>query len=184
MAEYRREQRNQLSRAIANSETGSRQLKEFVDNRHSVDLVVQCRPRMLECETEIIYRDKEQYIPSKGKGKNNSGDALDQIHIIEKHPQTQWITSVQELGNKHGVCAEPHSLANALKPTIQDEKNIKEIYSVKQSSAEFVLTPDKNLKAKGYKKGDTYPPCKTCMQWVPKLVGIGDNWTDFADVAD
>ena len=33
MAEYSREQRNQLSRAIANSETGSRQLKGFVDNR-------------------------------------------------------------------------------------------------------------------------------------------------------
>lgn len=35
MAEYSREQRNQLSRAIANSETGSRQLKRFVDNRYS-----------------------------------------------------------------------------------------------------------------------------------------------------
>lgn len=33
MAEYSREQRNQLSRAIANSEAGSRQLKGFVDNR-------------------------------------------------------------------------------------------------------------------------------------------------------
>lgn len=33
MAEYGREQRNQLSRAIANSETGSRQLKGFVDSR-------------------------------------------------------------------------------------------------------------------------------------------------------
>lgn len=35
MAEYSREQRNQLSRAIANSETGSRQLKGFVDNRRN-----------------------------------------------------------------------------------------------------------------------------------------------------
>lgn len=33
MAEYDREQRNKLSRTIANSETGSRQLKEIVDNR-------------------------------------------------------------------------------------------------------------------------------------------------------
>ncbi|WP_259281376.1 DUF4157 domain-containing protein [Bacteroides fragilis] len=33
MAEYGREQRNQLSRAITNSEVGSRQLKGFVDNR-------------------------------------------------------------------------------------------------------------------------------------------------------
>lgn len=33
MAEYSKEQRNQLSRVIANSETGSRQLKGIVDNR-------------------------------------------------------------------------------------------------------------------------------------------------------
>lgn len=33
MGEYSREQRNQLSRAIANSGTGSRQLKELMDNR-------------------------------------------------------------------------------------------------------------------------------------------------------
>lgn len=33
MGEYYREQRNQLSRAIANSGTGSSQLKGFVDNR-------------------------------------------------------------------------------------------------------------------------------------------------------
>lgn len=33
MAEYSREQRNQLSRAVANSDAGSRQLKGFVDNR-------------------------------------------------------------------------------------------------------------------------------------------------------
>ncbi len=33
MGEYEKKQRNQLSRAIANSEIGSRQLKEFVDDR-------------------------------------------------------------------------------------------------------------------------------------------------------
>lgn len=35
MIEYSREQRNKLSRAIANSEGGNKQLKEFVDNRKS-----------------------------------------------------------------------------------------------------------------------------------------------------
>lgn len=34
MAEYGRKQRNQLSRAIVNSETGSRQLKNVIDNRY------------------------------------------------------------------------------------------------------------------------------------------------------
>ncbi len=33
MAEYSREQRNQLSRAVANSETKSRQFNDFIDNR-------------------------------------------------------------------------------------------------------------------------------------------------------
>lgn len=36
MGEYGREQRNQLSRAIANSGVGSRQLKSFVDNRMQI----------------------------------------------------------------------------------------------------------------------------------------------------
>lgn len=37
MGEYRREQRNQLSRVIASSETGvGRQLKGFVDNRSKI----------------------------------------------------------------------------------------------------------------------------------------------------
>lgn len=36
MAEYSREQRYQLSRAVANSESGSKQLKGFVDNRSNV----------------------------------------------------------------------------------------------------------------------------------------------------
>ena len=36
MGEYGREQRNQLSRAISNSETGSKQLKEIVDHRIGV----------------------------------------------------------------------------------------------------------------------------------------------------
>lgn len=36
MAEYGREQRNQLSRAIVNSEAGSKQLKEFADNRSRI----------------------------------------------------------------------------------------------------------------------------------------------------
>lgn len=38
MGEYGREQRHQLSRAVANSETGSRQLKGFVDHR----IAIQC----------------------------------------------------------------------------------------------------------------------------------------------
>lgn len=48
MAEYSREQRNQVSRAIANSGAGSRQLKGFVDNRYlgikqaKLNNVIQC----------------------------------------------------------------------------------------------------------------------------------------------
>ncbi len=39
MAEYDRTQKKQESRAIANNETGNRQLKGFVDNRYSI---IQC----------------------------------------------------------------------------------------------------------------------------------------------
>lgn len=41
MAEYSKTQRNQLSRAIANSGAGSKQLKRFVDNRCIVDNIIQ-----------------------------------------------------------------------------------------------------------------------------------------------
>lgn len=37
MAEYSREQRNQLSRAVANSETRNRQMKNFIDNRKQIE---------------------------------------------------------------------------------------------------------------------------------------------------
>lgn len=170
MAEYSREQRNQLSRAVANSNFKSRQLKEFADNRHSVDLIIQCKcPNMLECETEISYEvDIGHKMLSKETGKNCGNDADAQKIIIGKHPQTKWIISTPEKGNKHGVCAEPHSLAKALLPTINDEKNIKKIYSVRQTLAKFVKLP-KIYKDKGYNKGDVYPSCKTCEQWVPRL---------------
>lgn len=39
MAEYVREQKNRLSRAIANSETGSKQLKKIVDRRSDCNLI-------------------------------------------------------------------------------------------------------------------------------------------------
>lgn len=62
MAEYSREQRNQLSRAIANSGTGSRQLKGFVDNRQA---------------------NPQQYILDKGC--NSRG-------VMQKRTQISWRT--------------------------------------------------------------------------------------------
>lgn len=64
MAEYGREQRNQLSRAIANSDAGSRQLKGFVDNRIKAGIqfslstsVIQKRPiyRRFDASNEARY---------------------------------------------------------------------------------------------------------------------------------
>lgn len=47
MAEYSREQRNQLSRAVTNNETGSRQSKEFMDNRCNIQMMAIGKPSSL-----------------------------------------------------------------------------------------------------------------------------------------
>ncbi|WP_347396533.1 hypothetical protein, partial [Parabacteroides leei] len=64
MAEYSREQRNHLSRAITNGDTGSRQLKGFVDNRCMTQKV----DNQLKIIQKIIKREKEHQI----KISNNS----------------------------------------------------------------------------------------------------------------
>lgn len=55
MGEYGREQRNQLSRAIANNETGSRQLKGFVDNRPQ-SIVQFCMNEMMCNNSRVVQR--------------------------------------------------------------------------------------------------------------------------------
>ena len=195
MGEYSREQRNQLSRVIANSETGSRQMKGFMDNRRGTNKPVQYKKNMLECTTEIKVLGKQS--TTKGTGKNNPDDRAAILSNIRGHKETAWIADIpkQKGGNEPGTCAEPHSLSAALSKIRSDDK----IENVVQSSTKFVLTPDGNAKKNGYKKGDIYPPCKTCEQWVPKLHEIKSDeastsqgmksaedvdWTDFADVAD
>ncbi|MBC8618966.1 hypothetical protein H8788_14565 [Parabacteroides faecis] len=54
MAEYNRERRGQQSRAIANRETGNRQLKEFIDNR-------------TQKRTFEVIQLKDKYIPNASK---------------------------------------------------------------------------------------------------------------------
>ena len=54
MGEYGREQRNQLSRAIANSEPRSKQLKVFVDNRTKVGAQFSLSTSVIQKQT--IYR--------------------------------------------------------------------------------------------------------------------------------
>lgn len=67
MTEYRREQRKRPSRAIANNETGSRQLKEFVDNRNCsvnhLSEVVQCHKpkRGVNFGYDMIKNDLESF---------------------------------------------------------------------------------------------------------------------------
>lgn len=116
-------------------------------------------------------------------------------------------------GNPTGQCAEPHSLSAALsKIEVRDKissivqspaKFIKEVATdattwkkehnkwknlgkrgKSRGKQPIKKEPEKRYFAVDKHIGDSYPPCKTCEQWVYKLFGIGDNWTDFADVAD
>ena len=95
MEEYRREQRIQPSRAIANNETGNRQLKEFVDNRncsvnHLSEVVQRHKPKrgvnfgydMIKNDLESFYLavdDQEPKNHGLDKMKHNIlGDSDDQ----------------------------------------------------------------------------------------------------------
>ena len=182
MGEYGREQKNRLSRMTTNSEPRSGQLKGFIDNRRSTNRIIQYKPRMLECRTEITIFDGRQRSKVARTGRNNSFDKKDVLNTIRAHKETAWIADIskQSGGNEPGSCAEPHSLANTLNAIRQDDK----IEDVVQSSTKFVLTPDGNAKKNGYKIGDIYPPCETCKKWVPDLYKISESWSDYADVAD
>lgn len=64
MAEYERKQRTQLSRAVANSETGSRKLRGVVDNRHIQNIPINTLNRNIlqfALSPEIIKLLKCQY---------------------------------------------------------------------------------------------------------------------------
>lgn len=182
MAEYGREQRNQLSRAVANSETGSKQLKGFVDNRRITNKPIQYKKNMLECTTEIKVFGKQARI--EGTGKNNPNDRETVLSNIRNHKETAWIADVpkQNGGNKPGACAEPHSLSDALSKIGEDDK----IEDVTQSEAKFVLTPSSNIKNANptLGVGSKYPPCETCKKWLSDLHKISESWSDYADVAD
>lgn len=67
MGEYGREQRNQLSRAISTSETGSRQLKRFVDNRIS---------NIIQMKTLIIGKSFQNKPVTRDDGKLGLGEKL------------------------------------------------------------------------------------------------------------
>lgn len=62
MGEYDRKQRNQLSRAIANNNTGSKQLKGFVDNRMNFQSVTL---QLYFKSNSVIQKHQEIKLPNK-----------------------------------------------------------------------------------------------------------------------
>ena len=90
----------------------------------------------LSCKTEIDYIHEGSQLHSTGIGMNNPADRQDVLNIIGQHPQTNWISRVNAAANSNapGQCAEPHSLANALKPIHSKDK----ITKVSQDPAIFI----------------------------------------------
>lgn len=168
MAEYSTEQRNQLSRVIANNGRGG-QLKNFADGRaNSISqnslILFQRKPGLLGCYTTIGYNDGEPKSTGSVFGQNDASKKETVLQTIGSHKQTAWIADCQKIGdgNDPGVCAEPNSLAVALSKVGDNP-----ITSINQTSSVFLHK--KTLRGHEYKGGDAYPPCKTCNQWVSKL---------------
>lgn len=183
MAEYSREQKSRISRIAVNNGRGG-QLKNFVDGRmnsisQNSPILIQRKPGLLGCTTTIEYNDGGLKSTGPVFGENDVSKKTTVLQTIGSHRQTKWIAAYPKKGsgNEPGVCAEPNSLAEALLKV----KN-SPITCINQTPARFIH--EKTLRGHSYSKGDIYPPCETCEQWVPKLSGIGDNRTDFVDVAD
>lgn len=143
----------------------------------------------LKCTTVIDYRHDGSAMQSIGYGENDYNDKERVINDIKKHPQTDWIGHLDKIANSNspGQCAEPHSLADALLPIQETDK----ITKINQSPAIFRNdyfdykklqgrnNSEKRKKAKemGFRvfgenkkyRGDTYPACDTCKQWVGNL---------------
>lgn len=95
MAEYSREQRNQLSRAIVNSEAGSKQLKRFDDNRES---------KVTQMMTHIEYAAKRPF----GMGNNIWGAPNAPILVgCSVRARLDRQDPVQGSGTTHGGALQP-----------------------------------------------------------------------------
>ena len=209
-----RQCKEKVSRRIDATGGGTSQKKHINYDWQSILNVMQ-RAHDLTCKTKIDYIHKGEIKSSEGDGENDIADANSVLQIIRAHPQTHWISLQPQVGkNIPGKCAEPHSLANALKIAIQPTDKIIKVtqYPAKFKNdyyRKYVKIPQdefKDLKKKykygtkkfwnkmdkkrlehainnGYRtfapkyiKGEQYPLCPTCEQWVPKLPKIGiDN---------
>lgn len=118
MAEYGREQRNQLSRTIANSGTGGKQMKEFVDNRnsicatnfykHEVNKVIQSKNLMIQMADSKGYKKAYTDAIATGKAINThlgkranpptnskwDGDNTTWHHIIPRNELEEKMTTI------------------------------------------------------------------------------------------
>lgn len=201
MGEYGREQKNQLSRAIANSKTKGMQLQRFVDNRlistaQMMTNAISNVNQFVKVSADIKLKYKEKGVPIEKTKTGNSGSPGIAQDNIKRHPQTKKMLGNYAIGanpsNPLYSCAEPRVLGSVIadlhpqagKPapeieTISIESKVKKIDEIDLGKAEFQegghYYGAKNV-------GDQIRRCNTCIS----LLGDAnpDVLNDYSPSAD
>lgn len=100
------------------------------------------------CTSDVYYKINKQYGHSKGTGGNDRNSKSEVLNIFIDHG-LMALKNIPEKTNPLGQCAEPHSVADALKK-IPKKADVQEI----------------NVSNAKMKNGDTKPRCETCKQWI------------------
>ena len=130
--------------------------------------VIQMRDKpILNAKTVVKFKDGGE---RTGEGKNKGGDVeiATTLDTIRNHSQTRLIPELPQIGNLRGVCAEPRSLAAALRNGPGKAVHTGEIEEINVYPA-IIEKLNKNMRKKKYKEGESYQACGTCHQWVPNL---------------
>lgn len=183
MAEYSREQRNQLSRAIVNSKVGSKQLKKNMDGSLCSAFVMKVKDVIqgywgvansaVKCKAKVCYSYKKngakrvQSSSEKGEGGSDFNTSPDVIGVFTQYGFNELANVVQAPGGRPpGVCAEPHAVGDALRSIDMDE--LKQIRFNKITVDDAVVAnPTAAMITNGQNVGNIMPRCATCNNWVP-----------------
>lgn len=174
MGEYSREQRNQLSRVIANGGLQSKQLKAFVDNR--CNFVIQQQKQSIyvrsSCSTDPVKGEsgKPSIFNVSFPGVNTifhylrpdveakEAKEAKEAYVINtdydkltKNEQQKYYSTPRSAKQ----CAEPHALSNIWKRDLQLEEIKNETKDSWLSGLEFNETTVDGL-----------IPCRVCEQWI------------------
>nr|DAE72354.1 MAG TPA: hypothetical protein [Caudoviricetes sp.] len=181
MAEYSREQRNQLSRAVANSETGNRQMKNFIDNRKQIERSTQFK---MIIKNTIQKADPFDSIDISSRPEKEGGP----MQILRKkgsgphYESSSVITSIQLRGGHSAA----HSEVFCIIPLSEGKEGV---LRFSRNQAGDTFQRDAEIEKSDWEIASTFPISISVSEaeyWAEKVHNrmpryISGNCHDFAD---